>query len=180
MKKTGKIFSTKIEARKRYAYNHVTTNVTIDLTSGATLKIRKVQFSNQDGEGNIITDYGCPLHEKNLQFICPKIHYKSLYVEDHKVTLYYKIFDAEGIMKSTSSSPQGFTGKQQIVIEPEEDSLELKGINKRPKTRYPAGTYRMEIWLNGKMLHATTFRITREAKTKSKANANAKTKTKTN
>lgn len=130
---------------------------TTPLATSKIVKITSVSFANQMKDGTIINDYGSSLYEGDIQYVAPKLYYNGLYSNNQNVSLYYKIFYPTGSMMSGTSSPLCFTSKQDVVIKPGSNYLELNGYGSQSTTIYKAGTHKIEYWLDGEKIYETSF-----------------------
>lgn len=129
------------------------------LATSKILKITSVSFANHAKGGTTINDYGSTLYEGEIQYVAPKLYYNGLYSNNQNITLYYKIFYPTGSMMSGSDSPLCYTSKQDVVIKPGSNYLELNGYGSQSTTIYKEGKHKVEYWLDGEKIYETTFNV---------------------
>ncbi len=140
----------------------------IRLYSGATpivscniFTISSISFANTDKDGKIISDYGQPLLDGKVQYLKPKIYYNGKYSNNQEVTLYVRYFKSSGELVSGSSSPVGFSFKENVTIKPGSNSVILSGFGNEAATNYKEGNCKVEIWLDGEKLYETSATISK-------------------
>ena len=123
------------------------------------LIITDIEMANTYKNGTIETQPDSTIYSSNTMFFMPRIKYVG--VKDGKnVTLYYKLFKPNGAMaRNDSSSPTGYTSSYDIKVLSGENSQYLRGWGNEHKGYWPAGTYRIEIWYDGRILAEKTFDI---------------------
>lgn len=126
----------------------------------AYMDIVSVSFGNANQEGNIITDYGSALFDKDMRYLQAKIMYSGLASESKTVTLKSKIYSPDGsLYRNTSKSPEGYTWAYSQTIYSGPNRSLLFGYGKSEESIFKPGTYRFELWYNEKKLYSTTFEI---------------------
>lgn len=140
----------------------------IRLYSGATpivssniFSISSISFANTDKDGKIISDYGQTLLDGKVQYLKPKIYYNGKYSNNQEVTLYVRYFKSSGELVSGSSSPVGFSFKENVTIKPGSNSVTLSGFGNEAATNYKEGNCKVEIWLDGEKLYETSATISK-------------------
>lgn len=138
----------------------------IRLYSGATpivssniLSISSISFANTDKDGKIISDYGQTLLDGKVQYLKPKIYYNGKYSNNQEVTLYVRYFKSSGELVSGSSSPVGFSFKENVTIKLGSNSVILSGFGNEAATNYKEGTCKVEVWMDGEKLYETNVTI---------------------
>lgn len=138
----------------------------IRLYSGATpvvpnniFNISNTSFANVNKEGNLINNYGQTLYEGKVKYLKPKILYTGKYSNNQEITLYIRIFNGSGDLVSGSSSPIGFTYKNNVIIKPGDNYMILDGYGNENATAYKEGTGKFEVWMDGEKIHETEFDI---------------------
>lgn len=123
------------------------------------LIITDVKFANTDNYGNIETDYGYKIYSRRSMFIKPRIKYNGL--SSKEITLYYKIFNPDGILLTGDKSPSGYSYYSRIsVVEGANKSKELSDWGNENKGHYwSAGTYRFEIWYESRCIWVGSYTI---------------------
>lgn len=128
--------------------------------SSGFMDISGVSFANIDYESNIIDDYGSNLYATEVKFLSSKVFYKGLASEKKDITLYYKIIDEEGNLKSGTSSPEGYTTSGKVSVLPGNgQSFLFSGWGSKNGGTYNAGVYRFEIWYQGNILYQKNIRL---------------------
>lgn len=95
-----------------------------------------------------ITEPGQPLSSAQMQYLCPVATVNSNITGD--VTFQVKIKKPDGTHISTAESPNGFTYSQTNRLNYGENQNVLIGSwGDSESSKYPAGQYTVEIWLNG-------------------------------
>lgn len=121
--------------------------------------ISSISFASTDKDRNIISDYGQPLIEGQVQYLKPKIYYYGKYSNNQEVTLYIRYFKSSGELVSGKSSPIGFSFKENVTIKPGSNSVILSGFGNEAATNYKEGDCKVEIWLDGEKLYETNATI---------------------
>ena len=128
--------------------------------SKAYMDIRKMEFANTEKGGAEITPYGGILYASSMRFLKPKIYYNGKCAENKEVTLYWKIIQPDGSIKSSKNSPKGYTSSGSINIKPGSNQIfYIPGWGNEEKSSYKSGTYRYELWYNGNEIYETNFTI---------------------
>ena len=121
------------------------------------LSISDIQIANTNQYGDIETDFGHSIYSSNTMYLTPRITYTGVAV-DKNITLYVRLYTPSG-MSSGSSSPSGYTQKNELYVSSGENTMKLKGWGNSTKGHWEKGTYRYEIWYNNMCLRAKTFTI---------------------
>lgn len=117
------------------------------------MEITGVTFANVDKESTIINDYGTDMYASEIKYFKPKVFYKGLADTDKNITLYVKILKDDGSVMSGADSPEGYTFKNDIKIEPGSGKfIILSGWGNNNGGSYSAGQYKYEIWYNGNII----------------------------
>ena len=132
---------------------------TTPIVSSNIFSISSISFANTDKDGKILSDYGQPLLDGKVQYLKPKIYYNGKYSNNQEVTLYVRYFKSSGELVSGSSSPVGFSFKENVTIKPGSNSVILSGYGNEAATNYKEGTCKAEIWLDGEKLYETSVAI---------------------
>lgn len=141
----------------------------VRLYSGATpivqssiLSISNISFANAARDGRIISDYGQPLIDGEVQYLKPKIYYSGKYSNNQEVTLYLRYFKSSGDLVYGSSSPVGFSYKEKTIIKPGTNSVILSGFGNDGATNYKEGICKVEIWMDGEKIYETGATISKK------------------
>lgn len=121
----------------------------------------KVKFANTSQYGEIITPYGDTLYASSLRYLKPEIYFNTKQKSAHSITLMCKLIKPDGSLSQNSSSPKGYTYALDIYIPKHGRNLSRKGKGwgNSDKSVYTSGTYRYEIWHEGKKIYDTSFTI---------------------
>ena len=114
--------------------------------------IKDVVFANTDYDGNIIDEFGSRLIASKLQYLKPKITYECNDPNLKKVELYSKIKNSNGVLKTGSSSPDGYTQKIDVEVSQGTNTRRIMGWGNRNGGIYSAGKYTYELWYDGKLM----------------------------
>ena len=134
-----------------------------EYASWAYMDIKKIEFANKK-DGDILTPYGEKLYASQMRFLHPKIYYDAKCAENNEVTLYSKIIKPDGSLSKGTSSPNGYTTSMKFTISPGQNkTLLFMGWGSENGGTYKPGTYRYELWYQGKKIYATSFTIYQDA-----------------
>lgn len=147
---------TKIQDEQRAAAEAEARRKQQQLASKAYMDIRRLSFWNEDADNNRLS-FG---EAKDVRYLQAAIHYKGLADASQNMELKMKIFNPDGTLKQGSSSPDGYTFTQNVTVQPGENVLNLLGYGNKNGGTYVPGTYRYEIWYNGKRLYSQNFTLT--------------------
>ncbi|MCR4603275.1 MAG: protein kinase [Prevotella sp.] len=128
------------------------------------LDVTDVQFANCQRDGTDINEVGSTLYASSMRYLFPKVIYNSLMPDGHELTaieLYYKIYNPDGSLNSSSNSPYGYTNKASIsVVVGERNQGEwLNGWGNETTSTYSAGQYRFELYHKGRRLYQGYFQL---------------------
>lgn len=160
--KTGKVSGTvKTEtAKSKTSTKKSVTNSTNADNKLVQLDIIDISFANTDNNANIINDYGADLYAGDIKYLKGKVYYKSLSTAVKDITLFVKILKEDGSVMVGNNSPEGYTFKNDIKIEPGfNKSFELLGYGNNFTTSYSPGQYKYEIWYNGSIIYQKKLRL---------------------
>lgn len=132
---------------------------TTPIVSSNIFSISSISFANTDKDGKILSDYGQPLLDGKVQYLKPKIYYNGKYSNNQEVTLYVRYFKSSGELVSGSSSPVGFSFKENATIKPGSNSVILSGFGNEAATNYKEGSCKVEVWMDGEKLYETNVTI---------------------
>lgn len=133
------------------------------LTDDQRLVIRKVEFANTDYDGLIIDDFGSPLYTYT-QYLAPKIVYDNLADDAKKIEIGIKLFTPGGKLHRGNSSPADYTYMRDIDLAGKQRKNVTKNLLSWGNMEghfYSPGTWRYEIWCNGRLLYKTNCTIRR-------------------
>lgn len=134
-----------------------------NLTDDQRLAIRKVEFANTDYDGLIIDGFGSPLYSYT-QYLAPRIVYDNLADDAKKIKIGIKMYTPEGELHRGNASPAGYTYMRDIDLAGKQQKNVTKNLLSWGNTEgysYSPGTWRYEIWCNGRLLYKTDCTIRR-------------------
>lgn len=141
-------------------YNTATTETSSMAAATETIEITDITFANADDEGNIINDFGSMLYASEVKYLKPQITFNGLGAYQDKIKLYVKIFSDDEQMKTGNGSPDGYTFTDDLLVLPGSGhTATLPGWGRNSGGAFSAGTYRFEIWHNGKQLFQKKVRL---------------------
>lgn len=122
------------------------------------LYITDMSFANVEQNGSFISRYDENLYSEDLRYLKGKIKYST--GRSQKVPLSVRIFDNDGVLKTGSSSPAGYTFIDTCSLSVGTDKeLVLSGWGKSKESSYQPGSYLYEVWHNGVKLFSKTINI---------------------
>lgn len=137
-----------------------TKNKTAAPTGKKALVINDITFANVDNNGTIIDDFGTDLYASEIKYLKPLIHYTGLAASGTQIELYAKLYTDDGSLKSTESSPNGYTYSTKVnLAQGEDQTLLMSGWGSNAGGVYSAGAYRYEVWYNGKKIFQQNLRL---------------------
>ncbi len=146
------------------------------------MDIRDIEFCNTEKGGQIINPYGSTLYASNIKYLTARIIYDGLTDVSQKIILYVKIYDPDGRIKTGSSSPNGYTFSDNDinVCKGYGNKVVLYGYGNKDGGSYKPGTYRYQIWYNGRKLFEKSLTLYKKAGEASYLNVDYKTAVSTN
>lgn len=130
-----------------------------------TLKITGAEFANTDKDNNILNSYGSTLYATDMRYLSCRINYEGLSSSITK-TVYIKMYDPDGNLDRSSSSPEGYTRKREVTFSSGSGTVSLGGWGNSTSSTYSPGTYRYEMWIDGR-LEYTAYVTLKSAQTAS-------------
>ena len=125
------------------------------LASKAYMDIRRLSFWNEDADNNRL-EFGVA---KDVRYLHASISYNGLSDVSKTLELGIKIIKPDGQIKRNNSSPENYTFTQNVTVTPGENVMNLLGYGSKGGGTYVPGTYRYEVWYNGKKLYAQNFTL---------------------
>ena len=125
------------------------------LASKAYMDIRRLSFWNEDADNNRL-EFGVA---KDVRYLHASISYNGLSDVSKTLELGIKIIKPDGQLKRNNSSPENYTFTQNVTVTPGENVMNLLGYGSKGGGTYVPGTYRYEVWYNGKKLYAQNFTL---------------------
>lgn len=123
------------------------------------LRINRVAFGSVDEEGNQNVDFGSTLYSGDVKWLNARMYYTGLNSSERNVTLYYRIFDTSGKLKTVDTSPSGFSNSTTLTIKPGDNFVTIPGLGNKLGKGYEPGNVRVEYWIGGEKLYETTLEI---------------------
>lgn len=128
--------------------------------SSAYMDITGVKFGNVDDDGHVIDKYGAKLFASEVKYLKPQFSYKGLASNEKTITVYVKILKEDGSLEKGSSSPEGFTYKQEITVKPGSNQTALLlGWGRNSGGSFSPGQYGFEIWYKDKLIFQDGIRL---------------------
>lgn len=160
--KSGKISETikthSAKSAKKKSSSSTQTNSKND--SQGDMNVNDIVFANIDDCANIINDYGSELFVGDVKYLKGKVFYNGLVTAVKEMTLWVKIVKEDGTVVTGMDSPNGYTFKTNVKIEPGSGkSFELSGFGNNLATSFAAGLYNYEIWNNDKLIFQKKIRL---------------------
>ncbi len=121
-------------------------------------KITGAEFANTDYDGNILNNYGSTLYANDMRYLSCRINYQGSSSNISK-SIYVKIYDPKGSIKSGASSPKGYTYKRDVSLKAGNNSIWAGSWGNKNQSTYTAGTYRYEIWIDEQKVYTTYCEI---------------------
>ena len=128
-----------------------------ELASNCPLVVQDVQMANIYSNGSFETNYGGYIYSSQSMYLKPKVIYKG-YVSK-SITFKVKLYDPYGSLSTGTTSPSGFSYSYDSYIYRGNNSVELSGWGGENKGQWRSGSYRIEIWAEGKMLYSKKFTL---------------------
>lgn len=142
------------ERKRREAQQAALQAIRFQAAAKAYMNITQVDFANTDEDSNILQDFGTTLTASEVKYLTPRIHYDGLATEAKKVTLYVKLYNPDGSLRTGTDSPSGYTYSTELTVSPGNGkTYSLPGWGNASGGTYTGGTHRFEIWYNGKQLY---------------------------
>ena len=122
------------------------------------LIINNIELANytKDRE-KVISDYGKSIYSNKSRWIWFRINYDGMVSGTKK--LYYRIYDQYGDLKTSSSSPSGYTYSSEQYIYQGNNTTVLFGWGSNSSGSWRKGKYRIEIWYEDICLKSKSFTI---------------------
>lgn len=123
----------------------------------APFTITRIEIGNTDYNWNFINDYGSKIYSYQTKYLTPRI-YVSVNTPG-TYTIYTKLYNPNGKMVTGTSSPTGYSQKQDIKLTSTTTYINLNGWGSNTSGYYSAGQYRWEFWYNGEKIGEKYFTI---------------------
>lgn len=155
---SGKYHAAVTAKKKRLTETRLTLET--EAAKTAYMRIRKIEFANYDKDNKVIDQYGSTLYEPDIRYLKPRIIYDGMLDETRSVVLYWKIVSPDGTIKSSKSSPSGYTGSKTCHVKPgENNTCQLHAWGTSVGGSYVVGDYRLELWYDGNLIYQASFTV---------------------
>lgn len=125
----------------------------------APLWIYDIGITNTNYNGFVETKRGNVIYSSNTMYLCPVIDYVGFKSLNNK-TFYVKFYDSWGNLSQGKSSPSNYSYYQTININQGiQTNVSVGGWGSDKKGHWTTGTYKVEIWYQGKCLKTKDFRV---------------------
>ena len=121
------------------------------------LVIESIKVGNMFDNGTMDLSYGSTIYSSQTMYLTPQITYKGFV--DRSVSFKVKMFNADGVLCSNTSSPNGYTYSQDRFVYKGNNTIEFMGWGGANRGFWKSGSYRFEIWYDGVMLGSKQFYI---------------------
>ena len=122
------------------------------------LIITDIEMANAYKNGTIETQLDSTIYSSNTMFLMPRLKYVGV-KDGADITLYVKLFRPNGKISTGETSPSGYSYSDNLKVSSGENSKYFGSWGNETKGHWPAGTYRIEIWYDGRILAEKTFDI---------------------
>jgi|GEM_PF-4693579 len=124
------------------------------------IRITNIEFRNIIAcDSNTISDYGSTLYASDILYLAPCISYEGLCSTSRSETFDVKIYKPDGSLVTGTSSPSGYTYSSTETIYPGNNQVTFHGWGNNNGGSYTPGTYRFEVWHDGKCLYSTSVSL---------------------
>ena len=137
--------------KKRYS------NLEERIASVAPFVITNINIGSIYKGGGIETDFGNTLYRNRARYLTPKIHYRGFV--SNSFTIKTKWYRPDGTLITGDSSPNGYSQSEEYSFRKGDDDIQLSGWGFETAGNWGAGTYKLEIWCNGKCIFVKSFTI---------------------
>ena len=122
------------------------------------LIITDIEMGNCYNDGTIETQPGSTIYSSNTMFLTPRLKYVGV-KDGADITLSVKLFGPNGKISTGETSPSGYSYSDNLKVSSGENSKYFGSWGNETKGYWPAGTYRIEVWYDGRILAEKTFDI---------------------
>lgn len=137
-------------------------SVRVNVSQGATenrpIQFISSSFGNTKKDNTVIDSYGSTLYASSIQYLCWRISYNGTSTSQTK-QCYIKYIKPDGSLMTGSSSPEGYTTSKNITFSPGSNTVEAAGWGNENGTAYNAGTYRCELWYDGRKQYSASITL---------------------
>ncbi len=129
------------------------------ISSSFPIIISDIEIANIYSDGSIETNYGSSIYSSSSMYLKPRITYTGIRTGE-TITLYAKLYGISGSIQRSSSSPNGYTFSNSLIIsEGSGNTFEMSGWGGSNKGFWSRGSYRYEIWYGNSCLKSKTFSV---------------------
>lgn len=122
-----------------------------------SISVRMPIFVSRMSVKNEGEDYGETIYSKNTTYIYPKLEGYGLI--DGTIELFVKFYSPDGL-RTYSESPSGYTYSDKISLNKHQNNtIFLSGYGNKAKGTWKSGSYRIEVWHDGKLLYEKNFTV---------------------
>lgn len=136
----------------------VRVNVSQGAAENRTIQFTSSSFGNTKKDNTVIDSYGSSLYASSIQYLCWRISYNGPSSSQTK-QCYIKYIKPDGSLMTGSSSPEGYTTSKNITFSPGSNTVEAAGWGNENGTAYNAGTYRCELWFDGRKQYSASITL---------------------
>ena len=119
--------------------------------------IRDMSFSNRKQGGDVISKYNEKIYSYKTQFIDSKLDYYGM--TDGYINLDVKFITPNETLSKGSSSPKGYSFSQGVYVYKGYNSVSLNSWGGSKSGHWSKGTYRYEVWCDGRVLYVKYFTV---------------------
>lgn len=127
------------------------------IVSVAPFVITRVDIGSVYKNGNIETNFGNTLYKSRVRFLAPKIYYRGF--TSGSYTIKTKWYNPDGSLKTGNSSPSGYSQSYSHYINKGSNNTQLLGWGAENPGNWNAGTYKLELWCNGRCYFVKSFTV---------------------
>lgn len=139
----------------------VRVNVSQGAAENRTIEFISSSFGNTQKDNTIIDSYGSTLYASSIQYLCWRISYNGPSTSQTK-ECYIKYIKPDGSLMTGTSSPEGYTTSKNITFSPGSNTVVAAGWGNENGTAYNAGTYRCELWFDGRKQYSASITLHRK------------------
>ena len=125
--------------------------------SSSAITIESIDIANVEANNDIISDYGKIIYGYKTKYLKARI--SANVTTSGSYTLYTKFYNADGALTTFDSSPSGYSFSDEVKLGTGSQKIYLSGWGSTSAGHWKAGNYRIEVYLNNKMLYKKEFTI---------------------
>ena len=119
--------------------------------------INSVEVGNIASDGSVINDFGSKIYSYQTKYLKPKLYIKVNTPGTY--TLYVKLYDASGKLRTGANSPSGYSYSTTGTLYSNTTWWKLNGWGNDRAGYWGAGQYRWEFWYSGEKIGEKSFTI---------------------